>query len=213
LSLGFVLSACGGATEPARAPRSAFEISTVGTVLYFRDHSATDGPIQFILKSDDGVQRKFYFGSVFTRPGPSATKREVLGKLVGTRDGDRVLAEGTRAGDGVLLENFENYSRRPDSFRSTGCGKPAEAPSRSDDGYGYEYADDPLVGSEAADATCPTSCESVRCVPGKVCRVLSMTNPGGVARAYCLGPDDDLCKLDPEVCQDEACRTDPGLCR
>jgi hypothetical protein len=88
-------------------------VSAVGTVLYFRDGSRTDGPIQFVLKGDDGVQRKFYFGSMYTSPGPSPARREVFSRLKGTRDGDRVLAEGTWAGDRVELENFRNLDREP----------------------------------------------------------------------------------------------------
>jgi hypothetical protein len=82
----------------------------------------------------------------------------------------------------------------------------------SNDGYGYQDEDDPLADGEKAEAKLPTSCARARCRPPEVCRLLSMRSPGGVAHAYCLGPDDDLCRLDPELCREEACRTNPGVC-
>ncbi len=90
------------------------------------------------------------------------------------------------------------------------CAKPAE-PAGSP-GYGYESVNDPAAEADAAAARLPTSCAHVRCPPPQVCRLLSVSNPGGDAHAYCLLPGDGLCKEDPEICQDSVCRTQPGLC-
>lgn len=94
-----------------------------------------------------------------------------------------------------------------------GCARPKEPASPSNGSYGYESVDDPLADAEASEAKLSTSCADVRCLPPRVCRLLSLANPSGVEHAHCLGPDDDLCKMDPKLCTDEACRTDPELCR
>lgn len=93
-----------------------------------------------------------------------------------------------------------------------GCATPV-APAAPPAAYGYELDDDPLADTEGADAKRLTSCADVRCPSPKVCRLLSLTDPGGVAHPYCLGQGDDLCKLDPELCRDDTCRTSPGLCK
>ena len=95
---------------------------------------------------------------------------------------------------------------------AVGCAKPTEPAAPRGEGYGYENVDDPAAEADSAAAQLPTSCASARCKPPRVCRLLSTSNPGGVAHAYCLGPDDELCKMDPEICQDTVCRTQPGLC-
>lgn len=93
-----------------------------------------------------------------------------------------------------------------------GCAKPAELAAPRGQGYGYENVDDPGAEAESAAARLPTTCASARCTSPRVCRLLSTSNPGGIAHAYCLGPDDELCKMDPKICQDGICRTQPGLC-
>jgi len=95
----------------------------------------------------------------------------------------------------------------------TGCARPTEPVAPSDEGYGYGKVDDPGAGADAVAAKLPTSCVGVPCAPPRVCRLLSTSDPAGVAHAYCLGPDDALCKLDPEICQDRACGRWPELCK
>ena len=81
------------------------------------------------------------------------------------------------------------------------CSKPAEPATPSEEGYGYENEEDPAAEAEGRVANRPTSCARVRCAAPRVCRLLSTSDPDGVARAYCVGPDDDLCRLDPEICR------------
>ena len=76
------------------------------------------------------------------------------------------------------------------------CARPAEPA-----GYGYQSSDDPLAESRAEEAELPTSCEHVRCLPPRVCRVVSLEDPAGIAHAWCLGPDDDVCQSDPALCR------------
>lgn len=95
---------------------------------------------------------------------------------------------------------------------ASGCAKSTDPATSPIDGYGYENVNDPGAEAEARAAKRPTSCVGVSCAPPRVCRLLSTSDPGAIARAYCLGPDDDLCKLDPQLCQDSICRTQPGLC-
>ena len=94
-----------------------------------------------------------------------------------------------------------------------GCARSGEPASPSGEAYGYEDVDDPLAEADAAEAKLPTSCARMHCSPPRVCRLISTKDPGGGAHAYCLGPDDDLCKIDPELCHDGTCRTDRELCR
>ena len=95
----------------------------------------------------------------------------------------------------------------------SGCARPTEPASPSEGEYGYGSVDDPSAEAQAAEAQLPTSCAKVRCPAPRVCRLLSLTDPGGDARAHCLGPDDDLCKIDPEICTEDICRTEPALCQ
>lgn len=92
-----------------------------------------------------------------------------------------------------------------------GCSKPAEHP-QSRAGYAYENVDDPAAEIDRREAKLSTSCAGVHCASPRVCRLLSTRDHDGVAHAYCLGPTDDLCRIDPELCSDQICRTQPGVC-
>lgn len=95
----------------ARAETS--KVSFAATVLRIRDETPVDGPVRLVLIRGDGQPVKATFGSLFTRPPPTAKRRETYQVIAQSRKGDCVQVDGTIMADGeIWVETFDNLDRR-----------------------------------------------------------------------------------------------------
>ena len=96
---------CAVRTRPAA--ESTTRLSVVGAVHQFDDETEVDGPVRLVIIDPDGRPRKLFFGSLFTRPGPSEQRKATYRAIASSRTGDCVQASGIAMPDGQLA--VEDY--------------------------------------------------------------------------------------------------------
>ena len=76
------------------------------------DSTQMDGPVQIVVVDPRGALRKLYFGSLYTRPGPSEQRLATYRAISSSKIGHCVRAGGNIMSDGKLwVETFVDYDR------------------------------------------------------------------------------------------------------
>lgn len=79
----------------------------MGAVHQIDDETQVDGPVRLVVIDPNGRPQKLFFGSLFTRPGPSEQRKATYRAIASSRTGDCVQARGITMPDGQLaVEDF-----------------------------------------------------------------------------------------------------------
>jgi len=84
----------------------------IGKIRQVVDSTQVDGPVQIVVVDPRGDLKKLYFGSLYTRPGPSEQRRATYRAIASSKIGHCVRAGGSIMSDGKLwVETFVDYDR------------------------------------------------------------------------------------------------------
>jgi hypothetical protein len=101
---------CGRRAGPGRRLDGSEDF--VGIIRQVVDATQMDGPVQVVVVDPHGDLRKLYFGSLYTRPGPSEQRLATYRAVASSKIGDCVRAGGSVMPDGKLwVETFVDYDR------------------------------------------------------------------------------------------------------
>jgi len=101
---------CGRRAGPGRRLDGSDDF--IGKIRQVVDATRTDGPVQIVVVDPRGDLKKLYFGSLYTRPGPSEQRLATYEAIASSKIGDCVRAGGSVMSDGKLwVETFVNYDR------------------------------------------------------------------------------------------------------
>ena len=101
---------CGRRAGPERRLDGSDDF--IGKIRQVVDATQMDGPVQIVVVDPRGDLKKLYFGSLYTRPGPSEQRLAAYRAIASSKIGDCVRAGGSLMSDGKLsVETFVNYDR------------------------------------------------------------------------------------------------------
>ena len=101
---------CGRRAGPERRLNGSDDF--IGKIRQVVVETQMDGPVQVVIVDPRGDLKKIYFGSLYTRPGPSEQRLATYRAIASSKIGDCVRAGGSVMSDGKLwVETFVNYDR------------------------------------------------------------------------------------------------------